>query len=230
MGLGFDRLTGYAIYAGGMAAGFTAGAANFYSTGIAQLTVGLPLYSGLWYRVVTLFVFLAISAVYLLRYAKGIRKDPSLSYMEEDYRKQLEEGVEQDEALRESPEEINFNLRRKIALVMLLGIFFLNAFGAIKFKWLMPDLAANWLIFTVLLVPVLGVNPSEACKIFARGAASMLPASPAIGLTHSVMVLMNQAKIVDTAVHALSSGLMGKSPILTLGLVFLVWWALISLW
>ena len=36
MGMGYDRMTGFATAAGGLAVGFTAGAVNFYTTGVAR--------------------------------------------------------------------------------------------------------------------------------------------------------------------------------------------------
>ncbi len=54
--LGYDSIVGIAIPFLGAAAGFGAAFFNPFTVGIAQGLVGLPLYSGLGYRVMTWFV------------------------------------------------------------------------------------------------------------------------------------------------------------------------------
>lgn len=49
----------------------------------------------------------------------------------------------------------------------------------------------------------------------------LLPAALAIGFARSVVVLMNQAKIVDTAVHALARFLNNKPMIISLFVIYL---------
>ncbi|SCZ78581.1 YfcC family protein [Acidaminobacter hydrogenoformans] len=218
VGLGFDRVTGFATYGAGMMAGFTAGVANFYSTGISQMLVGLPLYSGMTFRIISLLVFFVITAVYLVSYAKKIKKDPNKSVMAEDYKEQL---ATVKHAQEDASASLEFTTRRKLALFGLAATFIINAYGPVQLKWGIPEMSAVWVMFAIVLVFILRLNPSQTAIEFGKGAGAILPAALAIGFARSVVLLMNQAKIVDTAVHGLASSLQGQSAIVTLLLVFL---------
>jgi len=216
--MGYDRVTGYAVFGTGMLAGFTTGLVNFYSTGVSQLTVGLPLYSGIGFRAVSLVVFFVITCSYLVRYAKKIKEDPSKSVMADEYIKQLGDKESID---IKTDEDLEFTTRRKIALFGLIFTFFFTAFGALQWGWMMGEMAGGFVVYGVALVFILKLNPDKAALTFGQGAGQILPAGLAIGFARSVMVLMSQAKIVDTAVYGLSNFLVGKSVIVTLLGVFL---------
>ena len=118
-------------------------------------------------------------------------------------------------------EKVEFTLQRKLALISLLAVFILQAFGAIKLKWGLPQMSALYLILAFILVLIFKWNPSEACVDFAYGASRLLPAALAIGLARSVMVLMTQVKIIDTAIYELAAILDGKGPFATLLLIYI---------
>ncbi len=211
--LGYDKITGMATAQIGMGIGFASGVLNLYTTGISQTLVGLPIYSGIVFRTVALVIFYIISMIYIIKYAKKIKKDPSKSVVAEHYIRQANEDVKQ--------EIVEFTLGRKLALISLVLVFVLQAYGAIKLKWGLPQISALYLIFAFVLVIVLKLKPSQACVDFAYGASRLLPAAFAIGIARSVMVLMTQAKIIDTAIYQLAQALQGKGPVLILFMVYI---------
>lgn len=87
---------GMAIAMGGMAIGFASGVLNIYTTGIGQSIVGLPIYSGIGFRILALVVFYIITVIYILNYAKKIKADPSTSIVAKDY---MERSNEKEEHL-----------------------------------------------------------------------------------------------------------------------------------
>lgn len=216
MGLGYDRITAFAIPTVGLAIGFTAGVVNFYTTGVSQTIVGLPIYSGLAFRIVALIVFIMISIIYILRYANKTKADPSKSIVADEYLEELENSKTAEY------EEEELTLSRKLALLGLVVVLVGSAFGAIKLGWAMPELSAVYAIYAIFLVMILKLNPSEAAETFGVGAARLLPTGLAIGFARSVMILMTQAQIIDTAVHSLSNVLSNTGTIITLLILFIV--------
>jgi len=216
MGLGYDRITAFAIPTVGLAIGFTAGVVNFYTTGVSQTIVGLPIYSGLAFRIVALIVFILISIIYILRYANKTKADPSKSIVADEYFEELENSKTAEY------EEEELTLSRKLALLGLVVVLIGSAFGAIKLGWGMPELSAVYAIYAIFLVIILKLNPSEAAETFGVGAARLLPTGLAIGFARSVMILMTQAQIIDTAVHSLSNVLSNTGTIITLLVLFIV--------
>ncbi|CAM5209388.1 YfcC family protein OS=Lysinibacillus sphaericus OX=1421 GN=LS41612_14495 PE=4 SV=1 [Lysinibacillus sphaericus] len=127
MGLGYDRITAFAIPTVGLAIGFTSGVVNFYTTGVSQSIVGLPIYSGLAFRIVALMVFVIISIIYILRYANKTKEDQSKSIVAtREYLEELENSKTAEY------EEEEFTRSRKLALVGLVFVLVGSAFGAIK--------------------------------------------------------------------------------------------------
>ncbi|KAA0941655.1 YfcC family protein [Sporosarcina sp. ANT_H38] len=216
MGMGYDRITAFATSTVGLAIGFTAGAVNFYTTGVSQSIVGLPIYSGLVFRIVALVIFIVISMVYILRYANKTKANPMKSIVAEEYIEQLE-NTKKAEYVEEE-----FTLPRKIALLGLVAVLVGGAYGAIQLGWGMPQLSAVYAIYAVFLVIMLRLDPSEAAVTFGTGAARLLPTALAIGFARSVMILMDQAQIIDPAVHALSGLLSNTGSVITLLVLFLV--------
>src|SRR5699024_2887503 len=152
----------------------------------------------------------------ILRYANKTKADPTKSIVYDEYMEQLKDTKEADY------EEEEFTISRKIALVGLVGVLIGSAYGAIRLGWGMPELSAVYAIYAFFLVIVLRINPSKAAITFGEGAARLLPTGLAIGFARSVMILMDQAKIIDTAVHGLSVLLESTGSVITLLMLFLV--------
>lgn len=210
--LGYDRMVGTALAIVGSTVGFTSGLMNTFTTGVAQQIVGLPLFSGIGFRAAGLAVFYVIGLTGLYTYCRKIKKDPSLSLMSEEYMNRKEE--EQTEGMEE------MNLRRGLGLLVFLGIIITQGYGCIRLGWSFPQIAAIYAIMGILLAVIFKFSPSEASQLFCKGAVRVFAAAFAVGLAQSVVVLMNQACIMDTIVHGMSQLLENRSALLALLIIF----------
>ena len=211
--LGYDRMVGTALAIVGSTVGFTSGLMNTFTTGVAQQIVGLPLFSGIEFRAVGLVVFYIIGLSGLYTYCRKIKKNPALSLMSEEYMSQKQENH------TEGMEEMN--IRRALGLLVFLGIIIIQGFGCIRLGWSFPQIAAIYVIMGILLSIIFRIGPSEACQLFCKGAVRVFAAAFAVGLAQSVVVLMNQACIMDTIVHGMSQLLENRSAILALLIIFI---------
>lgn len=210
--LGYDRMVGTALAIVGSTVGFTSGLMNTFTTGVAQQIVGLPLFSGIGFRAVGLVVFYIIGLIGLYTYCRKIKRDPRLSLMSEEYMNQKQE--------KHTDRMEEMNIRRALGLLVFLGIIIVQGFGCIKLGWSFPQIAAIYVIMGILLAIIFRFGPSEACQLFCQGAVRVFAAAFAVGLAQSVVVLMNQACIMDTIVHAMSMLLENKSAVLALLIIF----------
>src|SRR5699024_6864629 len=78
---GFDSMVGVAMVLVGVYAGFTAAFLNPFTVGVAQGIAELPLFSGMGFRMIVWVVFLLITVVYVMIYARKVKKNPELSIM-----------------------------------------------------------------------------------------------------------------------------------------------------
>ena len=210
--LGYDRMVGTALAIVGSTVGFTSGLMNTFTTGVAQQIVGLPLFSGIGFRAVGLVVFYIIGLIGLYTYCRKIKKNPALSLMSEEYMNQKQEDH------TDGMEEMN--IRRALGLLVFLGIIIIQGFGCIRLGWSFPQIAAIYVIMGILLSVIFRIGPSEACQLFCKGAVRVFAAAFAVGLAQSVVVLMNQACIMDTIVHGMSQLLENRSAVLALLIIF----------
>lgn len=72
--LGWDALVGMGMSLLAIGCGFAAGVCNPFTVGVAQQLAGLPMFSGIWYRLVAFAVVYALLLWFLTRYAKKIEK------------------------------------------------------------------------------------------------------------------------------------------------------------
>lgn len=212
MALGYDRMAGMATAQLGFAAGFTSGVFNLFTTGISQSLVGLQMFSGWQFRLIAFGIYYVICAVYLLKYCKKIKEDPSKSIVKEEYMNQKTESGQQ--------EEIEFTLKRKITLIVLGFAFIFQAYGALSFGWGLLQIGAFYIIVAIIGALINTMNPNEACNTFAIGASRLIPACLTIGMARAVYVLMDQANIIDTFIYKLSNLLDGQSSVVIIVILY----------
>ena len=212
MSAGYDRMTGAATVILGSCGSFACGMLNMFTTGVSQQIVGLPMFSGMWYRAVVLVVFFTIGLVFLLHYAIKTRKDPTKSYCYDEYKDQDASGA--------LGEEVPMDGRRILALVGFLIVTIIQGYGCVSLGWSFPNITAMYIIFMIVLAVIFGISPNEVCNRFTAGAARVLGPALAIGFANGVMVLLNEANIMDTAVYYMSNALQGKSPLITLLIIY----------
>ena len=211
--LGYDRIVGTGLAIVGSTVGFTSGLMNMFTTGVSQQIVGLPIFSGIGYRTAGLVVFYVIGLTGLYTYCRKIRKDPEKSIMKEEYLSRKKEDH------MENMEEMT--LRRALGLLAFLAVIVAQGIGCIRFGWSFPQIVAIYVILGIVLSVIFGFGPSQACQLFCQGAVRVFAAAFAVGMAQAVVVLMNQAEIMDTIVHVMGVPLLTKSALLALLIIFI---------
>jgi len=120
--MGYDSITGVCIVFVAAGLGFAGAILNPFTIGIAQGLAGIPLFSGIEYRLFCWFVINAFGFTWILRYAAKVKKTPkaSLVYEEDSYWRNLH-ALDQEQ-------DINYHTPRKawisfIVLSIILALF-----------------------------------------------------------------------------------------------------------
>lgn len=71
--LGYDSIVAAAIALIGSVVGFTAGVLNPVNVGLSQQIVGVPLFSGMSFRIIIFVLTVAVASLYIMRYAKKLK-------------------------------------------------------------------------------------------------------------------------------------------------------------
>ena len=205
LALGYDVITGISVVFIADIVGWSAGPANYYTVGNAQIIGGLKLFSGFSYRMVALVVLGLVSIFYVIRYAEKVRKDPSKGLMAgQDY-----------SDLAGDQEETAFTGRRKLVVVVFMAATLLIVIGCLKWGWGMPEMSAVYIICGIVCGIIAGYKSGKIADELLEGAKSVFIAAMAIGMARAISVVMQQGLILDTIIHGLSGVLAGLPESLT---------------
>jgi uncharacterized ion transporter superfamily protein YfcC len=212
LSLGYDSIVGVSIPFLGAAAGFAAACFNPFTVGIAQGFSDLPLYSGLGYRLVLWILGTAIIVAYVMVYAEKVRRHPELSPVRE-----LDLGRGGDAATA-AP---SWGRPQKAVLLILAAGMSLLVFGILVKKWYMEEIAALFLAMGLLAGFAGRLAPSRMAESFVAGARDMMNVAFIIALGRSVLIVLQQAMVLDTILYY-SAALISSVPrLLTAQIMFL---------
>lgn len=205
--LGYDSITATAIALCGTVVGFTVGVLNPINTGLAQKLSGIPVFSGISLRIILFIVVLAVTIVFIMRYAKKVQKQPTLSSVYED-----------DSEKRELYQHITEHApttattRQKWGIAVIFAFFIILVYGVTTQGWFMVEMASLFIFMGVIVGFVSGLSMQTICEAFNDGFKDVLMGAIIVGLARSIAVVLEDGKIMDTIVHGLGSVIDGTTP------------------
>ena len=189
--IGLGPLYATALVAIAAKVGYLSSVTNPLAVGVAQPILGLPVFSGLWLRLVVFVVFLGLGIAYLLRY---VRKT--------GYR--LPETLEATHRL--SP--------RHLAILLLLGASIAGLVVGTRFwGWKTPQLAAYYIFVAFVIGAVSELRAREAADAFMHGMQGMVLAGLLIGLASAVEIILQDSLVLDTVIYDLANLVHDRSSV-----------------
>lgn len=212
--MGYDAMFGFAVIACGEFIGFMGATMNPYTVGIAQNIAGLELYSGTWYRTVCFVVFQTIAIIYVLRYAKKIEKNPKLSVVYGE--KSIHEFSEGD------LESYSFSKSDALVIIDIIVTLIILMLGLMRWEWDYPQLCGLFLIMSMVAAGVKKWSPNRWCSEFIDSAKTVVWGCILTGVAKAIVVVMNDAMIMDTVIFNLSNLLKSAPNSISAGLMLIV--------
>lgn len=208
--LGWDPLVGLGMSILAIGCGFSAGVCNPFTVGVAQELAGLPMFSGIWFRLVGFVLVYALLLAFLYFYAKKIEKPIDT------------EGFKN-----------NFKYDAKMAkgLKLFVGIMcggILLVLSSVVLTFLqdftMIIVAITFLVAGIVSVATTG-RGGNIFKTFLNGMGSVFPAVFMILMANSIKYTMMEGNILDPILQGMvdiAATLPGWSVILFIYLIVLV--------
>ena len=214
--LGYDRMVAVGIIMVGAGTGTMASTVNPFATGVASDAAGVALGDGIGLRLIMYVVMTAVALLYVLRYARSVKNDPGRS---------LVPAAGGDEALASAPagppEPMTGRQKTVLwifGLTFLLMIFsvipwgdFSSSLEPVTLGWYFPELAALFLAGAILVGLAGGLGEEGTVTGIISGAGDFIGAALIIAVARGVTVIMNNAGITDTVLHALEGAVSGLS-------------------
>ncbi|WP_256989100.1 YfcC family protein [Bacillus sp. EB106-08-02-XG196] len=202
--LRLDAMVAVAITFGATFAGFNVGFLNPYTVGVAQSIAGLPLFSGMTLRIITFVIIVAVTILYTWRYAKKVLADPSKSLI----------GVLESSGGSKEELQAPFTSRHKTILCFVGLALAFFVYATIEFKWSIDHMAAFFIVIGLGSGVIAGMNYNKIAVTFLEGCQKLVYGALIIGVARAVLIIMENAKILDTAVNALAAPLENMPPVL----------------
>ena len=189
--LGYDSIVGVAIPFLGAAAGFGAAFFNPFTVGIAQGLVGLPLYSGLGYRVATWFVTTGVMVAWVMAYAARVKRRPETSPVRD-----LDLARERGAAAGGADEP--WTARHVLVLSLFVATMAVLVWGILEKQWFIEEIGALFLAMGLVLGLVAGLGGSRIATAFVAGAKDMVNVALIIACGRALLIIAREAKVLDT--------------------------------
>jgi uncharacterized ion transporter superfamily protein YfcC len=206
--MGYDALLGLGMVTVAANGGFSGGVLNIYTVGIAQSIAQLPLFSGLWFRVISWLCFTAVTTIFLLWYAKKIKADPTFSPIYG-----LELGKIETKIDLES--DVKFSPRQTLVLIAVIAGFGVCIYGTLNWGWYLQQLSAWFVVLGIVCGFIYGFSANRMAAIFAGGARKIIGGAVVTGLGRAILVTMQKGNVIDTLIHFLATTVEGLPSVLT---------------
>ncbi|ELY4598573.1 YfcC family protein [Cronobacter malonaticus] len=202
----FDPLVAAATVLLGAGIGTLGSTINPFATVIAANAAGIPFTSGIWLRVALLVIGWVICVLWVMRYARRVRQDPSLSVV-----------ADQGEANRahflgsRSGEMLPFTTTRKIILVIFAASFAVMIYGVAVRGWWMGEISGVFLAAAIITGVVARMSEEAFTSTFIDGARDLLGVALIIGIARGIVVVMDNGMITHTILHSAENLVSGLS-------------------
>lgn len=227
---GYDKITAVAVILLGAGTGVLASTVNPFATGIASGFANISIGNGIGLRLMMLFIGEFIAIAYVMKYAKKVKEDPSNSLTSDTFEEDKKHFLNTD--TDEFPE---FTMKRKIVIALFALTFGIMIFGVIPFEdigitavptlwWWFEELATLFLVASVVIGLVGGLNEKELTNSFVDGARDLLGVALIVGVSRGITIVMNGGNITATVLNLgeRTLGQLGKSAFAIVTYIFYI--------
>ena len=186
--LGWDAVTGLAMSLLAVGCGFAAGVANPFTIGVAQGLSGLPMFSGIYLRILSFVLIYLLLWWFVKSHAKKIEK-PAVSQ------------TIQNEFVRDPRMDKGLTA---FGLILGAGILIVLSSALITFlqDYTMIIVALMFLIGGISAVLLSGMKLKELGRTFGKGVVAIAPSILMILMASSIKYTMVEGKILDSLLYS----------------------------
>jgi uncharacterized ion transporter superfamily protein YfcC len=216
LALGYDSVVGVSIPFIGSQVGFAAAFLNPFNVGIAQGIAGVPVFSGMGYRVIVWFIATLATVLFMMWYAARVKKDPTRSPTYAlDIEKRAEGGIDFGSFT-------GMTARHKLVLWLFAATLGTMVIGVVQFGWFIEEIAALFLVMAIVAGVLGRLSTDETVAAFVQGAKDLVGTALVIALARGTMILARDANIIDTMLHGLMPLVQSSSPVFAAHKMFVI--------
>ena len=210
--MGYDSIVGVCMCYVAAHVGFAGAMLNPFTVGIAQGIAGIPLFSGLEYRLFCWVVLTVIGIAFVLWYAARVKAKPDRSPVHklDDYWRERTSSTEQS----------TLTVRHILILVLLLLTIVALVVGVLAWDWYIAEISALFLAMGILAGIIDRQTADDIAKLFLAGCKDILSAALVVGLASGIIFILRDGRIMDTLLYGLSRSLAHTGEVASLGVMY----------
>ena len=186
VGLGWDALTGVAMSLLAAGCGFAAGVANPFTIGVAQTLAGLPMFSGIWLRLVAFVCIYLLLLLFIRFHARRLPETASVAKAEAHVPdRRMDRGL------------LLFALILGAGIALVLCSGFIPALR----DYTMIAVAVMFLVAGVTATLAAGMGLRGLLKSFLSGLIAIAPSVLMILMAASIRYTLVEGRILDSLLH-----------------------------
>ncbi|MCR4956668.1 MAG: YfcC family protein [Lachnospiraceae bacterium] len=215
---GYDVFVCIAAIYMGSSIGTMFSTVNPFSAVIASNAAGINFTNGMAFRLIGLIIATIITLVYILRYAKKMKADPTKSLVYEE-----REAIEAK--FKNEVEAPALTFRFKLVLLIFFATFVVMIYGVSQLDWWFGEMTALFLVSGLIIGVLAGVKEKEFVTNFVAGAADLMGVALIIGIARSINIILENGLISDSILHGFSGLVEGMNPnvfIIVMLLIYIV--------
>ncbi len=224
LSLGFDTMLGLGLTLLSAGFGFASAITNPFSVGIASEIAGINILNGVLFRIGVFIIMYLLVSTFLVRYAKKIEKDKTLSLTYEDDLKKTSD-FKMDLNLKADEENKIFKVYVTVFIILLAAVVLASLMQLIFSVNIpsIPIIAATFLFGGFISGTIILKNFKKILSMFLKGTLTILPAVLLILMAASVKFIIDEGEITGTILNYLVNILSDKSAIIgILGIYLMV--------
>ena len=200
LSMGYDAFMGMLIVYVAANVGFSSAFLNPFTVGIAQGMAGLPLFSGMSYRILCWVVLTLLLIVFVLLYAAKTHKAPEIT--------------------AQTASEARLTGRQGWILAVLGITVVLLVVGVTRWDWYMPEITGLFLLMGIVCGLIAGFSANKIAEELMAGAKDILSAALVVGFASGIIVILQDGRVVDSILHAMQESLDGTGPMASLSAMY----------
>ena len=211
--MGYDSIVGVCMCYVAAHVGFAGAMLNPFTIGIAQGIAGLPLFSGLEYRLVCWVILTIIGIAFVLWYAARVKAKPERSpvYKLDDYWR----------SRMESTEQTKLTTRQGLILILLLVTIVALVCGVLVCNWYIAEISSLFLAMGIIAGIIDRQSADDIAKLFLAGCKDILSAALVVGLASGIIFILKDGKVIDTLLYGLTRSLAKTGEVTSLGVMYI---------
>jgi len=184
--LGWDPLTGLGMSLLAVGCGFASGICNPFTVGVAQELAGLPMFSGIWMRILSFVLIYILLLAFVTRHAKKV---------------DCHSDMDTNDVFVKNPKADRSLLYFASILGFGIAVILCSPFLPVLQDYTMIIVAVMFLVAGIVSCLASGMPLKQIGHCALRGITSILPAVAMILMASSIKYTLEEAQVLDTILH-----------------------------